>query len=82
MFIPAKEILSNSYNLISAVEKNNVEFDDTYLDIIHSAKVDISAGRDLGIKKSQLSRLESIIEGKVYFDSVKDKFYLKHGHQK
>ena len=82
VFIPAKEILSNSYNLISAVEKNNVEFDDTYLDIIHSAKVDISAGRDLGIKKSQLSRLESIIEGKVYFDSVKDKFYLKHGASK
>ncbi len=27
-FIPAKEILSNSYNIVSANEKSNVEFDD------------------------------------------------------
>lgn len=81
-FIPAKEILSNSYNIISAVEKNNVEFDDTYLDIIHSAKVDISAGRDANSKKNQLNRLEKIIEGKVLFDAVKDKFYLKQGQSK
>lgn len=81
-FIPVKEILSNSYNLISAVEKNNVEFDDTYLDIIHSAKIDISAGRDAQSRKGQLNRLENIIEGKVYFDILKDKFYLKHGQSK
>lgn len=81
-FIPAKEILSNSYNIISAAEKNNIEFDDTYLDIIHSAKVDISVGRDAQSKKNQLYRLEKIIEGKVFFDSEKDKFYLKHGQSK
>ena len=81
-FIPAKEILSNSYNIISAAEKNNIEFDDTYLDIIHSAKVDISVGRDAQSKKSQLNRLEKIIEGKVFFDAKKDKFYLKHGQSK
>ncbi len=81
-FIPAKEILSNAYNIISANEKNNVEFDDTYIDIIHSAKVDISVGRDAQSKKSQLNRLEKIIEGKVFFDAKKDKFYLKHGHSK
>lgn len=38
IFIPAKEILSNSYNLTAAVEKNNVKFDDTYIDIINSAE--------------------------------------------
>ena len=81
-FIPAKEILSNSFNLISANEKNNVEFDDTYIDIIHSAKVDISAGRDALSKKPQLNRLEKIIEGKVYFDNKKDKFYMKYGSSK
>lgn len=81
-FIPAKEILSNSYNIVSANEKNNVEFDDTYIDIIHSAKVDISAGRDPMSKKPQLDRLEKIIEGKVLFDVPKDKFYLKHGNSK
>lgn len=65
-FIPAKEILSNSYNIISAAEKNNVEFDDTYLDVIHSAKIDISVGRDAQSRKQQLNRLEKIIEGKVF----------------
>ena len=44
-FIPAKEILSNAYNLSAAVEKNNVIFDDTYLDIVNSAKIDISLGK-------------------------------------
>ena len=81
-FIPAKEILSNSNNLISAAEKNNIEFDDTYLDIIHSAKVDISVGRDAGSKKSQLNRLEKIIAGKVFYDGKKDRFYLRHGQSK
>ena len=42
IFIPAKEILSNSFNLNAAVEKGNVLFDDTYLDILNSAKVDAS----------------------------------------
>lgn len=81
-FIPAKEILSNSYNLISANEKNNVDFDDTYIDIIHSAKVDISAGRDTASKNKQLQRLEAITNGKVFYDNQKDKFYLKYGQSK
>ena len=68
--------------MISANEKSNVEFDDTYIDIIHSAKVDISAGRDALSKKPQLNRLEKIIEGKVYFDNKKDKFYMKYGSSK
>ena len=42
VFIPAKEILSNAWNLDAAVKLGNVEFDDTYLDIIAAAKIDIS----------------------------------------
>ena len=34
VFIPAKEILSNAWNLDAAVKMGNVEFDDTYLDIL------------------------------------------------
>lgn len=79
-FVPAKEILSNSYNIISAAEKNIVEFDDTYLDIIHSAKIDITPGRNSNTKNSQLQRIEKILNGKVTFDSKKDKFYLKEGN--
>ena len=37
IFIPAKEILSNSYNLTAAVEKNNVKFDDTYICLLYTS---------------------------------------------
>ena len=60
VFIPAKEILSNAYNLREAVAKGNVEFDDTYLDIIASARVDISSGNDTSKRKKYLDKLQAI----------------------
>lgn len=42
IFIPAKEILSHSYKLAAATSVDNVRFDDTYIDIINSAKNDIT----------------------------------------
>ncbi len=80
IFIPAKEILSNSFNLISANARNNVEFDDTYIDIIHLAKVDISDTNSFSRK--QIKKIEKIIQGKVFFDKNKDKFYVKKGNSK
>lgn len=82
IFIPAKEILSNSYNLTAAVEKDNVRFDDTYIDIINSAKVDISVGRNSADKDNRLKKIEEIIDGTVYYDNKKDEFYLKKGNSK
>lgn len=77
IFIPAKEILSNAFNLSAAVEKNNVSFDDTYIDIINSAKVDISAGKNSNEKEKRLKAIEKIIGGKVTYDAKKDEFYLR-----
>ena len=82
IFIPAKEILSNSYNLTAAVEKDNVRFDDTYIDIINSAKVDISVGRNSTDRDTRLKAIEKIIDGTVFYDSKKDEFYLKKGNSK
>jgi len=82
IFIPAKEILSHSYNLNAAVEMNNVSFDDTYLDIINSAKIAITAGKDSATKRTLLDKMETIIAGKVFFDKAKDEFYLKEGNTK
>lgn len=82
IYIPAKEILSNSYNLTAAVEKNNVKFDDTYVDIINSAKVDISVGRNAAERDRRLKRIEEIIDGTVTYDTKKDEFYLKKGQSK
>ncbi|MEF9960981.1 MAG: AAA family ATPase [Niameybacter sp.] len=78
-FIPAKEILSNAWNFEAAVDKNNVDFDDTYLDIITSAKIDISRGPDSSDRKKYLEILQKITTGKVTVE--KDKFYLKPGTQ-
>lgn len=81
-FIPAKEILSNAYNLNAAVEKNNISFDDTYLDIVNSAKIDISMGKNPASRRKLLSQIEDIIDGKVFFDRSKDEFYLTQGKSK
>jgi predicted ATP-dependent endonuclease of OLD family len=82
IFIPAKEILSHSYNLPAAVAKNNVMFDDTYVDVINSAKIDISVGRNSQIKNAMLNKIEKMTDGKVLYDESKDEFYLKKGQSK
>lgn len=79
VFIPAKEILSNAWNLDAAVKMGNVEFDDTYLDIIAAAKIDISRGVDSNVRKKYLEILRKISSGKVTVHE--DRFYLKPGTQ-
>ena len=79
VFIPAKEILSNAWNLDAAVKMGNVEFDDTYLDIIAAAKIDISRGVDSSARKKYLEILQKISNGKVTLHD--DRFYLKPGTQ-
>lgn len=82
IFIPAKEILSNGFNLNAAVEKGNVLFDDTYLDILNSAKIDASIEGDEKNKGKIFDEIEKIIGGKVVYDAKKDTFYLKRGNSK
>lgn len=79
VFIPAKEILSNAWNLDAAVKMGNVEFDDTYLDIIAAAKINISRGIDSASRKKYLEILQRISCGKVTLHE--DRFYLKPGTQ-
>ncbi len=79
VFIPAKEILSNAWNLESAVKMGNVEFDDTYLDLIAAAKVDISRGVDSAERKKYLDILRGMSAGKVAV--LEERFYLKPGNQ-
>ena len=77
VYIPAKEILSNCYNLISAVERDNVRFDDTYTDLLHMVKVDVSGDGDSTDSGDMLKKIESIIGGKVLYDNQKDQYYIK-----
>lgn len=79
IFIPAEEILSHNYNLRAAVNKNNVRFDDTYLDILDAAKIDISAGDKNSARDAMLKDIEKIIGGTVVYDAKKEEFYLKAG---
>ena len=79
VFIPAKEILSNAWNLDAAVKMGNVELDDTYLDIIAAAKIDISTDVDSVARKKYLKILQKISNGKVTVQD--DRFYLKPGTQ-
>lgn len=79
IFIPAKEILSHSYKLAAATSVDNVRFDDTYIDVINSAKIDITMGRNPDTRSKLLARIEGMTDGKVVYDEKKDEFYLKHG---
>jgi len=74
-FIPAKEILSNSYKFEAAYLKNVIDFDETYLDIITAAKIDINHGPDTSTKKKFLDKLKEIIAGTVTFNDIQ--FYFK-----
>lgn len=74
IFIPAKEILSHSRNLIQAINAGNVDFDDTYKDIISAASVNVSRGTDSDKKSRYLKRLQAITQGKVKIEN--DEFYL------
>lgn len=78
-FIPAKEILENAYQFESAYHKDVIDFDETYLDIIASAKIDINRGPNTVGKKKYLDRLKDITLGIVTIND--EKFYLKPGTQ-
>ena len=82
IFIPAKEILSHSYKLAAATSVDNVRFDDTYIDIINSAKIDIAMGKNPGSRAAMLKRIEEMTNGGVVYDASKDEFYLKKGNSK
>ena len=75
IFIPAKEILSNACNLTEAVLMGNVDFDDTYLDIIAAAKVNLSRGKGSQERQKYLNILQKISEGKVAIEN--ERFYLE-----
>lgn len=70
VFIPAKEILSNAWNLDAAVKMGNVEFDDTYLDIIAAAKLEFNLVAE-GLRKIallwQLIKNGTLEKGSVLF---------------
>lgn len=82
VFIPAKEILSHSYKLAAATSVDNVRFDDTYIDIINSAKIDIAMGKNPAARAAMLNKIEQMTSGKVLYDAKKDEFYLKQGNSK
>ena len=48
----------------------NVEFDDTYLDVIAAAKIDISRGVDSAARKKYLDILQKISSGKVTLHEI------------
>ncbi|MFR7668860.1 MAG: AAA family ATPase [Mediterraneibacter faecis] len=65
--------------LDAAVKMGNVEFDDTYLDIIAAAKIDISRGVDSAARKNTWIFYKKSVTGKVTLHD--DRFYLKPGTQ-
>ncbi|MGV8150065.1 MAG: AAA family ATPase [Alkaliphilus sp.] len=78
-YIPAKDILTNAYQFEAAYIKDNIDFDETYLDIIATAKINVNRGQIPRGQKKYLDILRKVITGSVTID--KEKFYLKLGTQ-
>lgn len=78
-FIPAKEILSNGWHFEAAVHVGNVEFDETYVDVVAAAKIDIGNGKNSEQRQKYLDILEKATNGKVLLE--KDRFYLRTRNQ-
>lgn len=82
IYIPAKDILANAYNLVAATERDNVRFDDTYLDLINILKIDSSDNDSDKISDDILQKLEKFTDGRMVYDNVRDEFYIKKGNSK
>ncbi len=78
-FIPAKEILSHAFQFEAAYLKNAIDFDETYVDIIAAAKININPGPVPAVMKKYMDKLKNILDGSVTIEQ--DKFYLKPGTQ-
>ncbi len=74
--------MSHSYKLVAATSVDNVRFDDTYIDIINSAKIDITMGKNPLARAGLLKQIEKMTDGQVIYDIEKDEFYLKKGNSK
>lgn len=73
-YIPAKDILTNAYQFESAYVKNVIDFDETYLDIIAAAKIDVSKEKIPLKRKKYLDMIKKITLGNVLIEN--EKFYL------
>jgi wobble nucleotide-excising tRNase len=61
------------------VKAGNVDFDDTYIDIITSASIDVTRGAPSAQQKKYLEKIQKMMNGKV---TLKDEeFYLRPGNQ-
>jgi energy-coupling factor transporter ATP-binding protein EcfA2 len=76
-FIPAKEILAHSRNLLQAIDQGNVDFDDTYRDVISAASVKESGALDDGHIGRYLEILGGLAQGRVLIED--ERFYLLPG---
>lgn len=83
VFIPTMEFLPCCYNLNVAAGVNNIRFDDTCLDILNAAKIDISDAGDSNVGRDRLLRkIRNIIRSRVFYDVKRDEFYLLNGRRK
>ncbi len=81
IFIPENEILSHAWNLSNAIRRGNVDFDDTYDDVVSAAFVNMSSEMyPSGARRELLNRIEAVLGGTVCIG--RNQFYLMpHGQR-
>lgn len=78
-FIPSKEILANAFQFEAAYLKRVIDFDETYLDIVTAAKIDIRKDENNKLNQNRLDKLMKVLGGQVEINA--EKFYLKPENQ-
>ena len=84
LFIPAKEVLTAFNDILNIRDKYYGKgFDDTYLDLIKSLRLDSIRGRVASELSSVNKTLEALFEGKIEQTGIQDQpFIFKKGNQK
>ncbi|WEL53974.1 AAA family ATPase [Pseudomonas kermanshahensis] len=83
VFLPPKEVLSLSKVILkSALQDKAFGFDATYVDLVLALQAPIGRGRTRDAFKQSKNKLESMFQGRMEYDSLKDSWTYKKGNSK
>ena len=83
IFLPAKEVLSLHRIILKSREQDrSFGFDDTYLDLARALRQSPTRGRNLAQFAESRRILERMLDGRVEFDEVSDRWRFKKGNQR
>jgi len=83
IFLPPKEVLTLQNVILNSREQDKIfGFDDTYFDLAKALRTPTKLGKNFDEFAKSRRNLEEILEGKIEFDDVSNRWVFKKGNQK